>query len=296
MDLHKGAPRKGRAFFQQIDFPMQLHEIIDIIEKIAPLSGAASWDNSGMQVAGHNTPVHTLALCLDPSPAAIRRAAQLEAQLLITHHPLLLTPRLPSAPDAFHEALSLLFKADMALYAAHTSLDTAMDGPAGWLARELALQEMRVLEPCPCRTAPLQGFGCVGDLPEPLSLDDLLVRLARHISLDGACLSGPPVDGARLFKRIAYCPGSGASLIQAAAGAGADIFLTGDVKYHSALDAPLPLLDVGHHPLEEEMTRRFASVLSERLSGTRAHFLPSTNPIRPVISTGVCKPVLENPR
>jgi dinuclear metal center YbgI/SA1388 family protein len=294
MDLCKGAPRKGRAFFQQIDSPMQLHEIIDIIEKIAPLSSAASWDNSGMQVAGHNNSISTLALCLDPSPQAIRRAVQLEAQLLVTHHPLLLTPRLPSVPDTFHEALSLLFKADMALYAAHTSLDAAVDGPAGWLARELALQEIRVLEPCPCQGNPLQGFGCVGDLPEPLSLDDLLVRLARHISLDGASLSGPP--GVRPLKRIACCPGSGASLIEAAAKAGADIFLTGDVKYHSALDAPLPVLDVGHHSLEEEMTRRFALVLSERLSGTRTHFLPSTNPIRPAISTGVCKPVLENPR
>ena len=273
---------------------MQLHEIIDIIEKIAPLSGAASWDNSGMQVAGHNNSIHTLALCLDPSPAAIRRAAQLEAQLLISHHPLLLTPRLPSAPDTFHEALSLLFKADMALYAAHTSLDTALDGPAGWPARELALKDLRVLEPCPCPANPLQGFGCVGDLPEPLSLDELLVRLARHISLDGACLSGPPAD--RPLRRIACCPGSGASLIQAAARAGADLFLTGDVKYHSALDAPLPVLDLGHHPLEEEMTRRFASVLSERLRGVHAHFLPSANPIRPVMPTGVCKPIPENPR
>jgi putative NIF3 family GTP cyclohydrolase 1 type 2 len=169
-----------------------------------------------------------------------------------------------------------------------------MDGPAGWPARELALQKIHVLDPCPCQSNPLQGFGCVGDLPEALSLDDLLARLARHINLDGASSSGPPAD--RPLRRIAYCPGSGASLVQAAAEAGADIFLTGDVKYHSALDAPLPLLDVGHHPLEEEMTRRFALALRERLSGAQVHFLPSTNPIRPAMSTGVCKPVLENPR
>jgi dinuclear metal center YbgI/SA1388 family protein len=273
---------------------MQLREIIDIIETIAPLSGAASWDNSGMQLAGHRNSIDTLAICLDPGPAAIRRAIQLEAQLLITHHPLLITPRLPAVLDAFHEALSLLFRADMALYAAHTSLDTAMAGPAGWLAQEFTLHEARVLEPCSCRSNPLQGFGCVGDLPEPLSLDELLARLARHISLDGASLSGPPAD--HPLRRIAYCPGSGASLVQAAAEAGADIFLTGDVKYHSALDAPLPLLDVGHHPLEEEMTRRFALALRERLNGVQAHFLSSTNPIRPAMSAGVCKPVPENPR
>jgi dinuclear metal center YbgI/SA1388 family protein len=260
------------------------------------LNGAASWDNSGMQVAGRRNFIQKLVLCLDPSPSALRRAVELEAQLVITHHPLLLTPRLPSALDPFHEALSLLFRADVALYAAHTSLDAAMDGPASWLARELALQDIRVLAPCPNKTHPLQGFGCVGESPEPLSLDELFARLARHISMEGASLSGPPVDGAGRLTRIAFCPGSGASLVQTAADAGADIFLTGYVKYPSALDAPLPLLDLGHHSLEEEMTRRFALALGERLSGAQAHFLPSANPIRPAISTGVCKPVLENPR
>jgi len=260
------------------------------------LSGAASWDMSGMQLACYKSTVHNLALCLDPSPPAIRRAIQLKAQLLVTHHPLLITPRLPAMLDSFHEALSLLFRADMALYAAHTSLDVVMDGPAGWLAQELALREVRVLEPCPGQTGQLRGFGCVGALPKPLSCDLLLTRLARHISLDGATLSGPPVDDTQPIRRIAYCPGSGSSLIQAAAEAEADMFITGDVKYHNALDAPLPLLDVGHHAIEEEMTRRFAVLLRERLSGTHTHFIPSTNPIRPAMPAGVYKPVLENPR
>jgi len=275
---------------------MQLDKIITTIESIAPLDGAASWDNSGMQLASYNNTIHTLAICLDPNPPAIRRALQLGAQLLVTHHPLLIMPRLPAALDNFHQALSLLFKADMALYAAHTSLDVVMDGPAGWLAQELEFHAMHVLDPCPCQANPLRGFGCVGELPDPLPLDALLVRLAKHINLDGASLSGLPAKHSRPFKRIAYCPGSGSSFIKAAAEAEADIFITGDITYHSALDAPLPLLDVGHHSLEEEMTRRFAALLRERLSGMEIHFIPSTNPIQPAMPMGVCKPVLENTR
>jgi len=276
----KGAPFSIDRFF------MQLREIINIVEEIAPLRNAASWDNSGMQIASYNTAVRALALCLDPRPAAIRSAVRLGVQLLITHHPLLITPRLPALLDSFHEAASLLFKADMALYAAHTSLDAVMDGPAGWLAHELALREIHVLDPCPCETNPLRGFGCVGTLPEPLVLDALLALLARHINLDGASLSALPVGNTRAITRIAYCPGSGSSLMQAAADARADIFITGDVKYHSALDAPLTLLDVGHHSLEEEMTRRFAVLMRERLSGVEVHFIPSTNPIRPALPVG----------
>ena len=50
---------------------MQLIEIIDAIEKIAPLGQAASWDLSGLQVAARRTEVRSLAVCLDPTPASL---------------------------------------------------------------------------------------------------------------------------------------------------------------------------------------------------------------------------------
>lgn len=276
---------------------MQLIEIIKTIEKIAPSALAAAWDNTGMQVAGRRQTVHSLAVSLDPTPAAVRRAAEMRAELLVTHHPLLLAPRLPSVPDAFHETLGLLFQADMALYAAHTSLDAVMDGPAGWLARELGLRECRVLEPVPGAHDSLLGFGLVGDSPAPPALADLLALLGRYMDAGAARLAGPlQATALSRLRRIAYCPGSGASLMRAAAEARADIFITGDVKHHDALDAPLPLLDVGHHPLEEEMTRRFAALLDTELQGVHVAFLPSVNPLRSALRTSGNQPAPENAR
>ncbi len=261
---------------------MQLAKIITTIEKIAPPGGAAVWDNSGMQVAGRCEDITCVAVCLDPTPTAVERAADLGARLFVSHHPLLLTPRLPSESDAFHAVLSLLFRADMALYSAHTSLDAAGNGPAGWLVRELRLTGLKTLEPTPGGGA-LSGLGLVGDLPEALSFSQLLALLGRHLPLEGATLSGPALPPGTRIRRVACCPGSGGSLIGAARHAGADIYITGDIRYHSALDAPLAVLDVGHHPLEEEMTRRFAVLLRTKLRGVKTHFLPSANPIQPAV-------------
>ena len=173
---------------------MQLIEIFSAIEKIAPLDAAAPWDISGLQVAAHRSEADMLAVCLDPTPASVRQALERGAQCILSHHPLALKPALPRRLDAYHEVLCLLLAADVPLYAAHTSLDVNADGPAGWLARELELGNLAVLEATapPLAAAPLPlGFGLAGDLPAPLSLAQITSALARHIDLSTAWLTAP---------------------------------------------------------------------------------------------------------
>jgi dinuclear metal center YbgI/SA1388 family protein len=261
---------------------MQLEEIIIEIEKIAPLAAASDWDNSGMQVAANRKTVDVLAVCLDPTPASISEALNRNAQCILCHHPLALKPALPCRPDAYHEVLRLLFAADVPLYAAHTSLDANPAGPAGWLAKELKLANTAVLDPVPClpenSNQPL-GAGLAGDLPSPMGVRDITRLLSRHIDLSTATICGHAPDG---IGRMAYCTGSGSSLLAEAVAAGAKLFITGDVKYHTALSTEICLLDVGHHSLEEEMMRRMSRMLSERLKGLTVCFVPSVSPLRPL--------------
>lgn len=262
---------------------MQLIEIFSAIEKIAPLHAAAPWDISGLQVAAHRSEADMLAVCLDPTPSSVRQALERGAQCILSHHPLALQPALPRRLDAYHEVLRLLFAADVPLYAAHTSLDVNADGPAGWLARELELSNLAVLEATapPLDAAPLPlGFGLAGDLPASLSLAGITSVLARHIDLSTATVCGPMPES---ISRLAYCTGSGSSLLREARAAGAQLFITGDVKYHTALEAEICLLDVGHHSLEEEMMRRMSGLLAQRLNGLNVLFVPSVSPLRPVL-------------
>ncbi len=262
---------------------MELAKIISVIEKTAPLSIAAGWDHSGMQVAAERTQIRHLALCLDPTPVSIGRALDLGADMVLSHHPLSLSPRFPDRLDNYHTVLRLLLRADVPLYASHTSLDANPDGPSGWLVRKLGLAGVSVLETTGVfhdsagqeREA---GFGLAGRLPAPRTIAEILaaagVEHARLVGADPACR----------VERVAVCPGSGGSLAGLAAAAGAQLLVTGDLKYHDALDAPLPILDVGHFSLEERMMRLFSEELHEALPEIDVSFVPSTDPFT------VCQP------
>ena len=84
----------------------------------------------------------------------------------------------------------------------------------------------------------------------------------------------------QLVKKVAYCTGSGSDFAEKAFKLGADVYITGDVKYHSALDTTGCIIDVGHFSLEEEMMRQFALQLVDELSDIEIFFLPAQDPMR----------------
>lgn len=259
---------------------MKASEIIRIIENMAPLGIAADWDASGVQLACLRESVKDVAVLLDPTLENLQEAVEAGADFILSHHPLSMQPRFPNRADDYLAVLSLLISRGVWLYSAHTSLDASPGGTAGWLAEELGLQSIEVLEPGVSlgAGAPAAGFGFTGVLPTPLSYRDFRRLLASALGRDQWVACGPEPDAVR---RVACCPGSGGGLLPLAAASGADVFITGDVKYHTALDARsarLRVLDVGHFVLEEEMMRRFAERLSPLLT-VPVRFFPAQDPL-----------------
>ncbi|MCL1939648.1 MAG: Nif3-like dinuclear metal center hexameric protein [Desulfovibrionaceae bacterium] len=262
---------------------MKVFDIINLIEKMAPPEFAASWDNSGVQVAALREEIQSLAVLLDPTPEKLEQAVEAGADFILAHHPLLMQPRYPNRADSYLSTLSLLFTRNIWLYSAHTSLDANPEGPVRWLARDLGLQSLEVLESTVSLgsrlpLSPLSGFGFSGTLPEALSYDAFCRSLAAALGKDSWQACGP--KPAQVF-RVACCPGAGNSLLTDAAVSGADVYITGDVKYHTALEAVslgLHVLDVGHFILEEEMMRRLAADLAVALP-LPVRFIASRDPI-----------------
>lgn len=124
------------------------------------------------------------------------------------------------------------------------------------------------------------GFGEVGDLPEPMAWDEFAAKLGGLIDREAFTVSGPLPE---TVKRVAYCGGSGSGLIGKAAGAGADVFVTGDMKYHPAVETPICVADVGHFSLEEEMMRLFAEELDGELDGVEVKFFKGDDPMRFIV-------------
>jgi len=116
----------------------------------------------------------------------------------------------------------------------------------------------------PLRNPASAGMGRVGDLPEPVALGDLTRKCSRELGNPGVRLMG---DSGRVVSRAAVCGGSGARLTGKALEAGAQVLITGDMRYHEAMEAAargLAVIDAGHYHTERPVVPRLASLLAER--------------------------------
>ncbi|WP_320172019.1 Nif3-like dinuclear metal center hexameric protein [Maridesulfovibrio sp.] len=256
---------------------MRTAEVIRAIEKLVPSGYASSWDNCGVQIAGAERNVARVAVALDPLAQVVAEALGWGADFILTHHPLAIEAKLPARLDWFHEVMRLVLGSGVTLFAAHTSLDVQFRGVVSWLGREFGLEDMQVLEPVAEDAAGnVLGFGCIGNFSVSRPFGEFAEQVAVLAGCDFIPVCGPQPEK---VGRVAICPGSGSSLIEDAHAAGADVFITGDVKYHPAQETPVAILDVGHFSLEEEMMRRFSLILGSELGDTvQVKFFSGRNP------------------
>lgn len=110
------------------------------------------------------------------------------------------------------------------------------------------------------------GLGRIGEISSPIPLKDFAATVKLRLDLDRVRFVG---DGERMVKKIAICGGSGASLLRDAVKQGADVLVTGDVKYHEAREAEgvgLALVDAGHFATEQPMVRGLKELLQGELA------------------------------
>lgn len=122
--------------------------IIDIMNKIAPESWADSWDNAGLQLGEGSAPVDRVLIALEISAPVIEEAVDKKAGLIITHHPLYLTPPAHiSDSTGMGRLMMKMIRGGIAHYAAHTNLDKSSHGPDAALCDILGLTDVTPLSP-----------------------------------------------------------------------------------------------------------------------------------------------------
>ena len=143
----------------------RLKNIVDLVERIAPISTAEDWDNPGLQVGNPTQEIRRILIALDPTLEAVKEASARDAQLLLTHHPLIF-PALSSLNQAMYPG-NVIFEAcrgGIAIVAAHTNLDVARGGINDMLASLFQLTGTQVLKKG--EEAAGTGLGRIGDLRE----------------------------------------------------------------------------------------------------------------------------------
>lgn len=257
-----------------------LSELIDALQRIAPLGIAESWDNVGLLVGDPASSIGKVMTCLTLNDGVLAEAIDRKIGLVVSHHPIPFRPLTRiTTEDPTGRILWRAMQHSIAIYSPHTAWDNAHEGINRQLAGLLQLGNLRPLVPL-MRTensqrgkvnqgtsldAPMErelGCGVIGEFAKPVRIDDLVERL-------GAGIRGMSVRctdrGERLVTRIGIVCGSGGSMLGKAAGERCDLFLTGEATYHQCLEADargVAMLMIGHFASEAFSMRKLAELLA----------------------------------
>jgi dinuclear metal center YbgI/SA1388 family protein len=250
-----------------------LADVVRALESLYPPHTAQSWDRVGLVSGDPAQPVERIHFAVDPTLAVIEEARHHGADLLVTHHPLLLRGvHSVATTSAKGASVTALVVHDIALYVAHTNADVAQPGVNDALAEAAGLLDPDGLEPL----AVVEGraLGRVGDLREAVTLGDFATALAAALprTAGGVRVSGP---AEATVRRVAVLGGSGDDLFDHVRASGADVYVTADLRHHPAGEhlavpgAPA-LVDVAHWASEWPWCEQAAGVLRAALGGTVA--------------------------
>lgn len=242
---------------------MKNRDVIEILEKLAPLSLACEWDNSGLQAGSADAEFTGAYVALDATPETVDEAVKAGCSLLVTHHPLLFSP-VSNITDQTVTGRMLLtmIRAGLSCYSMHTSYDKALGGMADVAAKRLGLTDCSPLEE---GLEDGSGIGRVGELTfsRPVTVRELSEMVRDAFGLTSVTLYAR--DEGETVRKAAILPGSGRGEWTLALAAGAQVYITGDMNYHAALDAVnagLAVIDAGHDGIEHLFIEEIADLLS----------------------------------
>lgn len=196
---------------------MNKYDIVRKIETFAPLDTQEPWDCSGWIVNGVNDEVNKVLFALTITDEIYEQALAKDCDMIISHHPLFTVP--------------CRYK-DIDMYCAHTNFDKAYGGTTDLLVKKLGYVG-----------EPYGDFVRLVDFKQEISPEFLKVKLL-YISPKLRMVNK---YGIKTISKVGFCAGSGSEFIKDTP---CDAFVTGDIKFHTAVDADKILFDIGHFESE----------------------------------------------
>lgn len=237
-------------------------DIAAAIEQSAPLRLQEHYDNSGLQIGNMAKEVSSVLVCLTVTEDIVAEALRRGCNLIVSHHPLLFhgLKRIGDATATERIAVDAI-KGDIAIYAAHTNLDSAAEGVSADIAHSLGMTEIRPLQPT--EPGAETGLGAIGDMPSPVPALEFLHALKKAFGVKALRYSAatPKI----VIRKVALCGGSGSSLIREAIRQGADAYVSGDLGYHDfdSYGPEILLADIGHYESEYGARKLLRRIVQE---------------------------------
>lgn len=239
----------------------KVKDILDFLETVAPGYMKMEWDNVGLLCGDEDQCVTKVMVALDPFESVCREAKDANADLLLTHHPLIFqAPNAVTTGTELGRSILFLAKNGISAVNAHTNLDCAPGGVNDVLADTLGLADVSVIAPVGTdQNGEPWGLLRQGTVQEQ-SLADFLKIVKEKLGCNGLRY----VDCGKAVHKVAVGGGSCGSELEAAAEAGCDTFVTADVKYNqffTAREQGLNIIDAGHFHTENPVCKVLADKL-----------------------------------
>lgn len=235
---------------------MKLSEVYKIIENHYPKHLAMDWDNVGILAGKPDMEIRSVLTTLDITPDVVREAADAGCELILSHHPLLFDGVKNFTEDNFKVKMyAEILRNNMAVISMHTNMDCAENGINQRLAEMLGFSDITVLED-------KTGLGRIGNI-EKCGFYEYAKKVKDILHTPFLKVSG---DANRMIERVAVGSGACSDVLPDAIAKGADLLITGDVKYHIAIEAVqsgINIIDAGHYPTEVIVTEMFEEILKD---------------------------------
>ncbi|MCD8309664.1 MAG: Nif3-like dinuclear metal center hexameric protein [Prevotellaceae bacterium] len=260
---------------------MKVKDVIGALERFAPLPLQDSFDNAGLQVGLPEAEVTGALLCLDVTEEVMEEAVTGGYNLVISHHPLIFKGcKSITGKDVVERCILMAIKHNVAVYSAHTNLDNAPGGVNFKIAGKIGLENVHVLEPKEGPWNGEAGEGVIGELVHEETEPAFLRRIKE--TFNAGCVRHSRLTG-RKIKRVALCGGASAYLVPIAVKSKADVFLTGEVKYHEYFNVEgtgMLLAEIGHYESEQYTKELLYTFLRESFPALAVRLSRvNTNPV-----------------
>lgn len=295
---------------------MKCQDMMVQFEKQFPPAAAESWDNVGLLLGRRDKEIKTVYAALDATDEVVEAAISCNADLLLTHHPLIFSPlKRINTDDFISRRVIALLKNDISYYAMHTNYDVcrmsklaaeylsmnesqvlierAPEDKPQTVAKDSQLAEAlhKMLEAHPCeeaacaiyrmdQSAESEGLGRVGKLNESMTLRACCALVKERFLLENVKAFG---DMDKQVEMAAIFPGSGKSAVDAAVAAGADVMITGDIDHHTGIDAVakgIALIDAGHYGIEHIFMQDIKRFIERNWEGVTVYTPPRESPFQ----------------
>ncbi len=209
--------------------------IISKIEKYASLELAEPWDNSGWQINLEHDYTNKVLVALSFTRDVLEQAVTNDCDLIITHHPLIFN----SIKKIDNSLITEAIKNNVCVYCAHTNLDKTYGSTTDALCGVLGLQNLITVE----------DYIKIAHLKDEFALEQMIKNIKQALNLEHIKLINP--NNIDIVKNVAICAGAGGSFIDKLKEYDIDLYITGDIKFHKALEVEgFAVVDIGHFESE----------------------------------------------